>query len=197
LISIIFLSSSSSWLLLSATYIFTSVHLYCAHRLLLVHHFIQYIRGPHSSITHHSSYYHFIIRHPPVASGIASSCFSGDWVDQSPLKRFKYLKGVRIEKFSKAENVLFSHCGLSLPPKQNSENMPVRNLESTVFILKLICQLEWFLRKFVIYKTIRIQYEWRSHLRRIEAVYCLPLYSLLSTNVFVSLRSKISIYSSW
>jgi hypothetical protein len=29
-------------------------------------------------------------------------------VDQSPLKKLKYLKGVRIEKFSKSENGLFS-----------------------------------------------------------------------------------------
>jgi hypothetical protein len=45
--------SSSSWLLLSVTYVFTSLHLSCAHHLLLVHHFIQYIRGSHSPTTHH------------------------------------------------------------------------------------------------------------------------------------------------
>jgi hypothetical protein len=45
--------SSSSWLLLSVTYIFTSAHLSCAHHLLLVHHFIQYIRRSHSPIIRH------------------------------------------------------------------------------------------------------------------------------------------------
>jgi hypothetical protein len=45
--------SSSSWLLLSVTYIFISARLSCAHCLLLVHHFIQYIRGFHSSTIHH------------------------------------------------------------------------------------------------------------------------------------------------
>jgi hypothetical protein len=68
-----FLSSSQSLFFFFLTAIIS--HLSCAHRLLLAHHFIEYIRGFHSPI----------IRHATVAPGITSSCFSGGRYEPRPL----------------------------------------------------------------------------------------------------------------